>query len=195
MAFCFSLALSNIWYEGNERLSTSYHYACQTTWLLCSSVLPFNFALQHMFAHFTNPNPVLVLFISNCCFDACINGFFFSFLSKKTTYNESNMIKNGTTVLDNYCEDILNQSWLKRRKKNSFFRLIHMLNIKCCEFQPIIYLSFVEADVIPFVEFYRFIFGHSVRWVANVIDEKFLAKLATIRTFCLSASLSVFSSS
>lgn len=83
MAFCFSLALSNIWYEGNERLSTSYHYACQTTWLLCSSVLPFNFALQHMFAHFTNPNPVLVLFISNCCFDACINGFFFLFSFEK----------------------------------------------------------------------------------------------------------------
>lgn len=122
-------------------------------------------------------------------------GFFSLFFRKKTTYNESNMIKNGTIVLDNYCEDILNQSWLKRRKKNSFFRLIHMLNIKCCEFQPIIYLSFVEADVIPFVEFYRFIFGHSVRWVANVIDEKFLAKLATIRTFCLPASLSVFSSS
>lgn len=48
-------------------------------------------------------------------------GFFSLFFRKKTTYNESNMIKNGTTVLDNYCEDILNQSWLKRRKKKLVF--------------------------------------------------------------------------
>lgn len=61
--------------------------------------------------HISKAKISLALFISNSCFDAFINGFFLSFLSTKTTYNESNMIKkNGPTVLDNYCQDILNQS-------------------------------------------------------------------------------------
>lgn len=72
--------------------------------------------------HISKAKISLALFISNSCFDAFINGFFLSFLSTKTTYNESNMIKkNGPTVLDNYCQDILNQSWLKWRRKKLVF--------------------------------------------------------------------------